>query len=880
MSISAASLRCEHLENPIGVDFTAPRLSWKLVAEKESRGTVQSAYRIQAGTMPGMADLWDTDKVDSDQSLFVPWAGPRLASRQRVWWRVKVWDGEGKSGKWSDDAFFEIGLRNAPDWRAAKWIGGPFVGGPRTSVPLPKLTRTFTPSSPVAVARLYITALGVYEANLNGKRLGDSELAPGWTDYKKRVRYQTLDVTKLLAKGENTLAVELGDGWAGGQIGWFDRGVYSERPKLLAILYLTHNDGTTTVVRTDEKWQVAYGPRLTADTLMGEHYDARLPWTTLGAATVLAAPDGISLDGQDGPTVKVTEELKPVKPPYRHGGSWIFDLGINLVGRVRLKVKGPAGTTIKLRYAEVLEKGPLAENGPIYTTNLRAAANTDYYTLSGDEKGETFETKFVFHGFRYVEVSGFPGEPDLDAITGIVLHSEAKVTGSFECSDPLVNQLQKNIDWGWRGNSVDVPTDCPQRDERLGWTGDAQVFCRTACFLRETAGFWHKWMGDLRDSQTEQGELPMVSPNPGLGVDGGPAWADAGVIVPWTVYLTYGDTKILSDNYDLMRRFVESLTSRTKDGIRSYPGFDGFAGFGDWLALDGSGKTDGGTPKDLIGTAYLAYSARLLSKIATVLGKKQDAHKYNLVFERTRTAFQKRYVTPDGLIAPMTQTCGILALHFDLLPENLRPKVLDWVVADMKGRGGKTSTGFSAASYVPHVLSAEGQLDMASTLLFQKGWPSYLYAVTMGATTIWERWDGWTPEKGFQDPGMNSFNHYAYGAVGSWLYQRVAGIDLAEDGAGYKKLVFQPQLLDGLTHAKASLDTPYGLAESAWEKKKKSVTWKVVVPPNATATAHLPLAPDQKATEGGKSLEKAVGVTVLSPGVVELASGAYEFEIK
>jgi alpha-L-rhamnosidase len=591
MSIAAYDLRCESLKDPLGCDFTAPRFSWKISGDKDARGVRQAAYRVQAGTLPGLADLWDSDKVDSDQSVFVPWGGPKLSSRQKVWWRVKVWDEDSKASKWSDDACLELGLLRPSDWRGAKWIGGPLVGGPRTTVPLPRLTRGFTLTKPVSGARLYITALGVYEAQLNGEKVGDAELSPGWTSYFSRVRYQTRDVGKLLREGDNALSVDLGDGWAVGHIGWRDRGTYTERPKLLALLLISHPDGSETVIRTDNKWQVAYGPRLAADLQMGEHHDYRLPWVSLGAASVFPTPEGLSVDAQNGPEIIKTQELRPVRAPYRQGGSWIFDLGINMVGRIRLKATGEAGTNIKIRYAEVLEKGPLATDGPIYTTNLRAAANTDYFTLKGDESGEVFEPTFTFHGFRYVEVTGYPGEPDESVLTGIVLHTECPPTGDFECSEPLVNQLQKNIDWGWRGNSLDVPTDCPQRDERLGWTGDAQVFCRTACFIRNTASFWHKWMGDMRDAQGPKGELPPFAPLINIGnnalihSDGGPAWADAGVVVPWTVYLAYGDTRILSDNYDLMKRFVEFWMATAKDSIRCYPGYEkeGWVGFGDWL---------------------------------------------------------------------------------------------------------------------------------------------------------------------------------------------------------------------------------------------------------------------------------------------------------
>jgi alpha-L-rhamnosidase len=842
-----SALRCESRENPIGIDRPRPHLSWKLVTDR--RGARQVAYRIVADS------LWDSGRVESDRSVHVPWEGPALSSSQLVTWRVTVWDETGAETT-SEPAFFEMGLLRRADWRGARWIGGPLVGGPKTPVPLPLLRRTFTIDRPVVSARLTATALGIYEAQLNGIKAGDAELAPGWTDFAKRVRYQTLDVTERIRSGENTLTAELGDGWYCGQIGWRDRGTYGDRPVFLALLVVTHDDGSETVVRTDRRWEVGYGPRLQADLLMGEHFDARIAWDGWQRARLFTPPATMALVAQNGPVVRATQELSAARDAFRAGDGWVIDLGQNLVGRVRLRVKGAAGTTIRLRYAEVLEGGPKAETGPIYTTNLRAAANTDYYTMRGDEGGEIFETRFTFHGFRYVEVSGLSEPPNADTITAIVLHSDTPKTGDFACSDPLVNQLQQNIDWGQRGNFLDIPTDCPQRDERLGWTGDAQVFVRTAAFNRDVEGFFHKWMQDMRDSQGPRGEMPPFAPNINLvHVDGGPAWADAAVICPWIIYLTYGDTAILEENYDAMKRFVDFWIATAKDSIRCYPGYDGWMGFGDWLALDGSGKTDGGTPKDLIGTAFLAYSARLFARIAAVLGKAGDATKYRRVFETTRAVFQKRYVTPDGLIAPMTQTAGIVALYFDLLPEALREKTLDWVVRDIVDRGYKTSTGFVGSSYVPHVLTSMGRADIAYRLLFQKGWPSYLYAVTQGATTIWERWDGWTAEKGFQDPGMNSFNHYAYGAVGAWLYQRVAGIDLDDTGetaagAGYKRIVLHPiPPADGsLTRAAASLESVYGRIESAWRIDDGRFVWEITVPPNTTATAIVPVGEGQSAT--------------------------------
>jgi alpha-L-rhamnosidase len=571
----------------------------------------------------------------------------------------------------------------------------------------------------------------------------------------------------------------------------------------------------------------------------------------------------------------------------------VFDFGQNLVGKLRVRVRGEAGTTLKLRYAEVLKGGPLATSGPIYTDNLRSARQQDVYTLKGDPDGETFETRFTFHGFRYVEASSLGKNPEILDITAVVLHSDIPKSGDFECSDPLVNQLQKNIDWGQRGNYVEIPTDCPQRDERLGWTGDAQVFARTAAFNRDVAGFFAKWLQDLRDAQGPNGEYPSVAPNtavvPG---DGGPAWADAGVICPWTLYLCYGDPAFLADGYDSMRRFLSYLEETSRDYIRCYDDYPHFKGFGDWLALDGGlGNVQGRTPKDLLGTAFFAHVADLLSRAAYALGKEEDGRAYRALFERVRGAFQARFVTPAGLLAANTQTACVLALHFDLLAPEHRPVAANQLVRDIRERGTKLSTGFTSSHYLTHVLTETGHLDIAYALLQQKGWPSWLYAVTQGATTIWERWDAWTPEKGFQDAGMNSFNHYAYGAVGAWLYEIVAGIDADPAHPGYKHTVFKPRPGGGLSHAKAALRSPYGPVSSAWRTLDNGDwEWEITVPANATGTAHVPCDESATVTEEGNDTppgmpaEGAEGVTYLrrenGANVYALQSGSYRFVVR
>lgn len=866
MTTATTRLRCEHLENPIGILEPNPRLSWIL---PQRQGSAQTAYRILVSSAPGgEGDLWDTGKVESDQSVLVRYAGKPVEERQRAHWRVKVWDEQQREGDWSLEAFWEMGIR-PESWKAA-WIGSQVHGGPRTSPPAPFVRKEMRLDEKPVKARLYVTALGLYEFRINGQKVGDHELAPGWTDYRKRVRFQTFDVLKNLKQGENALGAILGDGWYSGHIGWHNREFYGTRPKLLAQLELEFKDGSRQTILTDRTWRTTTGPILESDLLMGEHYDARydLPnwdmpdyddsaWTT---ATEFEKPS-CELVATMQPPIRVTETIAPVADPVVTPG-WeaseaLFDLGQNMVGRIRLKMRGKRGETVRIRYAEILD-----EKARIYVANLRGARCTDYYTFGTDGEEETFEPKFTFHGFRYVELRGFSVPPTRESVTGIVLHSDLEKIGDFECSDPLINQLQKNIDWGWRGNSLDVPTDCPQRDERLGWTGDAQVFVRTACFNRDVAAFFEKFSQDMEDGQGQNGAIPMVLPNVHPPeTDSGPAWADAVVICPWTIYLCYGDEGILRKHYPSMRRFVEFLRANSRDGIRSYRGMKGHTGFGDWLNIQAE------TPQDLIGTAFFAHSAQLLSKIASILGKKEDAAEYQRLFQQERAIFQKEFLAPSGRLCSETQTAYLLALHFDLLPNELRAPAADALAWDIQKRGNKLSTGFVGSPYLNHVLTAEGRSDLAYKLLHQTQWPSWLYAVTQGATTIWERWDGWTHDKGFQDPGMNSFNHYAYGAIGAWLYQAVAGIDLLEPG--YKRSLLAP-IPGDLQSAKAEHLTPYGSIKSAWRIEDGRFRWDFTVPANTTAEVRPPAI--------GEVIQTSEGLRPQN-GRYEAAPGDHRLEI-
>ena len=787
-------LRCEYATEPLGLGETAPRLSWEL-----SEGT-QVAYRVQAD------NGWDTGRIDGG-SVAVVYDGPPLASRQRVAWTATVWTAEGEA---SASSWFEMGLLRPEDW-TAKWVQGPLAGGPFTAAPAPLLTTHFD-LGPVARARLYVTALGLAHLTLNHQEITDAELLPGWTDYRKRVRYSVHDVTDLLKNGTNTVLATLGNGWYAGKVGWRERGFYGDRPRLLAQLEVDLPDGSRVVVGTDERWTVATSDVLADDLMDGEDRAPGRP-EPLGDARPVTPFEG-RLVAWNSPPIRPVRVLKPVS---REGD--LFDFGQNLVGRVRFRTQDGASGTVTARYAERLEDGRL------YTANYRAARSTDH--LGYDEEGpREVTTRFTFHGFQYAELKGLPEDAEVEAV---VLSSDLEPTGTFACSEPLLDQLWSNIEWGWRGNSLDVPTDCPQRDERLGWTGDAQVFVRTSMFLSDATTFWEKFSQDLADAQKPDGRIPPVAPNPGADFvnDGGPAWADAVVICPWTVYRCTGDPRILERNRDPMRRWIDWLALSAKDGIRCFEGYEDWRGFGDWL------NTEAETPHDLLGTAFYAHVAGLMGRIERALG--HDGAAYDALAAEVKGAFVREFA--DRL---ETQTANVLALHFDLLPPELRPRALDALVADIEARGDHLSTGFVGTPYLPHVLTRGGRLDVAYRLLLQRSWPSYLYPVTQGATTIWERWDGWTEEKGFQNVGMNSFNHYAYGAIGDWMASTVAGIDLNAEVPGYRRSRLAPRPGGGLMRAEASLRTGFGRLASGWTLEDGRFRWTVEVPPNTTSEATLP----------------------------------------
>ena len=892
---TVAELRCEYQKDPLGIDARAPRLGWQLRAD--ARGVVQSAYQVQvakdaAALLAGRA-LWDSGRVASAQSVHVPYGGPALESSRRYFWRVRAWDGAGRATAWSPPAWFETGLLEPADWKA-RWIEPALDEDLKTSQPAPMLRGTFAVRGRIRAARAYVTSHGLYELEINGRRVGDQLFTPGWTSYGKRLQYQTYDVTALLRPGDNAIGAMLGDGWYRGYLAWKDRrNVFGDRLALLCQLRIEYADGRVETVGTDDKWRAATGPILASDIYMGETYDARLEkpgWSAPGFADagwtpvkVLAEAPKHALVAPAGPPVRAIEEVKPVKVLRTPAGDTVFDMGQNMVGHVRLRVSGPAGTKVVLRHAEVLDKA-----GNFYTDNLRAAKQEVAYTLKGGGV-ETYEPHFSFQGFRYVAVAGWPGEPAPDALTGVVVHSDMAVTGSFETSNPLLNQLQHNIRWGQKGNFLDVPTDCPQRDERLGWTGDAQAFSRTATFNMDVAGFFTKWLADVAADQNEKGSVPHVIPNvlnrtdvsePGAaGFPGGSAaWADVATIVPWNMYLAYGDRQLLERQYPSMKAWVEYQRHEAGDSNLWTSGFH----FGDWLAFattrsDYPGATTG---KDLIASAFYAHSTDLLQQAAEVLGKKDDAAFYGALLPKIKDAFRREFVTAAGRVGENTQTAYAVALQFDLLPDEMRAEAARRLATEVKERGHLT-TGFVGTPYLCHVLSRFGYADVAYMLLNRQEYPSWLYPVKQGATTIWERWDGQKPDGTFQDVGMNSFNHYAYGAIGEWMYRVVAGLELDPAEPGYKHVLVQPTPGGGLTSAVARLATLYGETTAGWSLANGRLTVTAVVPPNTHGTVRLPAATLADVTEGGVAGAKAAGVAKAAQDgddvVVEVGSGRYEF---
>ncbi|MFC5471546.1 family 78 glycoside hydrolase catalytic domain [Cohnella suwonensis] len=880
MTLSIASCTTEYADRPLGLDVRKPRLGWKLVSGE--RGAVQSAYRVVVASSREAldrdeGDLWDSGIVASRQSVNVVYEGIALASGQECHWKVCVRDGKGRASDWSEPALWTMGLLERGDWKA-KWIGRKKEAGLEFQ-PCPYVRKAFKVRSGLRRATAYATALGLYDLRVNGERVSPP-FAPGWTDYNVRVQTQAYDLTGLLQEGGNALGAVVGDGWYAGTVGFLGRHVYGERPFFLLQLHLEYEDGSFERVCTDESWRTAKGPIVYSDMIKGEAYDARLEWEdwALPGFDDLAweTPDvrpgynGL-LTGTPEPPIRVTETLRPVSVRRTDSGTYIFDMGQNMVGWTRLRARGPRGAKVTVSHAEMLRP-----DGSLYLDNLREAVQQEHYTLRGEGE-ETYEPSFTFHGFRYVEVIGYPGEPGPDDIAGQVVHSDMPVSGKLETSNPMIDKLYANITWGQRGNFLSVPTDCPQRDERLGWTGDAQIFARTASYNMDASRFFNKYVIDMIDCQQPSGAFTDVAPDAGWirhknwntrlnwYAPDNSGWGDAGVIIPWTLYLMYGDVRVLESNYGAMVRWVEYLRSTTDGLVRP-----GYANYADWLSIGAD------TPNEVLATAYFAYGTKLLASIAGVLGKREDEAVYGELFGRIAEAFRSAFVGEDGRIFGDTQTVYVLALQFGLLTEEQRAAAVGRLVADIESRGNRLSTGFLGVGYLLPSLTDNGRLDVAYRLLLQEEFPSWMYSIKHGATTIWERWDGWTENGGFQTPSMNSFNHYSLGSVGEWMYRYMAGIEADPSAPGFERAVIRPRPGGDLKRVAAEYETPYGTVASAWSVGADgSFRLQVSVPANASAVVHVPGANPR--LSGAADGVEAFGVEAGAARFL-IGSGDYVFE--
>ncbi len=735
----------------------------------------------------------------------------------------------------------------------------------------------FTVKQPVVRATLYATALGWFDIHLNGDRVSDDYFNPGWTDYTKRIYYRAYDVTAAVRRGTNAFGAVLSDGWYSGYIGGEHRREhYGSKPRVLAQLVLEFADGSRQVVASGPDWKAFTSPITHADILQGETYDATKEiagWDTPGFRdkSWVAVDTGAELNpvvqAHPGPPVVAIKEFtaKTINEPKP--GVFVFDLGQNFAGVTRLSVRGKAGQRITIRHGERLDP-----DGTIHTANLRSAAATDVYICKG--KGtEVWSPRFTFHGFQYVQVTGLTEKPTDATLVGVALSSDTTVAGGFECSDPMLNQLHNNVYWTQRANFIDIPTDCPQRDERLGWTGDAQIYIRTATLNTDVQAFFTKWLVDLDDAQRADGQFPRVAPDKVAGNDGGPAWADAGVICPWTIYEVYGDKRQLERHYPAMRRFIEFCVGRSTPELLPPAKYHCY---GDWVSIKAE------TPDDLIYTAYFAYSTRLLARSAQALGKTEDAVKYLELFEKIKTAFNRTYVAADGRIKGDTQAAYVLALAFDLVEGETARRAADHLVADIEKHHWHLTTGFVGTKDLMLALAKIGRNDVAYRLVHNDTFPSWGFSIKNGATSIWERWDGWTPEIGFEKSGMNSFAHYSFGAVYGWMAENIGGIRNA--GLAYDRILIAPEPDDKLTFARVAYDSIHGTIRSEWKKSANQFTVNVTIPANTTATVSLPAAADGDITENGLPLDQVTGVKFLrmenGRALLAVASGSYTFAVK
>lgn len=816
-------LRTEYRVNPIGITEKHPRFSWKL--ESGERDTIQQSYHIVVTADEKI--VWET-KAESEESVLISYAGEELRDETLYQVSVAATDNHGNTAV--GEMSFETGILE-PETFQAKMITHDF---PEEETACPIFSRTFSAKGNVKKARIYATGRGVYEAYLNGERIGEDRMTPGWTSYHHRLQYQVYDITEMLRK-ENEIEIMVGNGWYKGIFGFMLMpNIYGDRVGAFAEIHLEYEDGSREVICTDESWNVRTGAVRyseiymgeTIDTTIGEAQNREQSGIRTGSVSVMEF-DKSTLTAQENEPVRITERVLAKKLIVTPKGEKLVDFGQNLTGLVELKVHGRKGQKIVIRHAEVLDK-----DGNFYPDTLRQAKSEDTYICNGEE--QVFLPHFTFHGFRYISVEGMD-DMRLDQFTACVMHSDMEKSGDFQCSNPKVNQLQSNIAWGQRSNFLDIPTDCPQRDERLGWTGDAQIFSWTASFNRNTALFFRKWMRDVAvESSLEKG-VPHVVPDI-LGQYSSSAWSDVAVIVPWVVYQTYGDKGILEENWKCMHEWVDYIKSQCGANGLWQTGFQ----YGDWLALDKEESADrtGATDKYMIANAYYLYVTDLVRQTAEVLGFAEEAEKYQKLYDTTLEAFRQEYYTSTGRIVSETQTGAILSLYFNLAREKDRERILQILKTNIENHKNHLATGFVGTPYLCHTLSENGEHELAATVFMKEDYPSWLYAVNMGATTIWERWNSIMPDGSFDVSGMNSLNHYAYGSIGDWMYRKVAGVSQLKPG--YKKFKVQPMFVKGIEEAGVTFESIYGQIESKWSCKDGKICGYVKVPVNTTAEIHLP----------------------------------------
>ena len=881
--VNIENLRCEYMTNPAGIDILNPRLSW--IIESPQRGEHQTAFQILVSQTKDQlsrneGEIWNSGKVVSDQTTQLEYRGKPLKSGSDYFWKLRVWDSKGNSSGWSKPSFWSMGLLDAKEWRA-KWIGAHDLIP--SEWPRPRyLRKSFKPDRTVRRATVYVTALGLYELRLNGQRIGDHQLAPEWTNYTKRVQYQTYDVTSLVHQGSNVLGAVLGNGWyCGGWQHWKEKlsAIYGTEPLLLAQMEIEFSDGSHETIASDESWHVTTdGPLQFAGIYEGVTYDARkdfIGWDAAGFDDLKWSPAVTPSPGSDfqvgklvgrrGESIRKTQELKPVAITEPKPGIYVFAFDQNMVGWCRFKFHGRSGETIELQHGEM--RNP---DGTVFLGNLTVVSEhriqLDRYTFRSNRE-ETFEPNFTYHGFQYVEVRGLKEKPNLESLTGIVFNSDCPEVGKFNCSDTLLSRLAENILWSQRGNYMGVPTDCPQRNERCGYTGDAQFFMRTAVYNMDVSAFFSRWLVDVcEEAQMPDGHFADHAPTFGPGDGPNIGWSDAGIICPYEIYRTYGDTRVIREHYQAMKRNLNWLTRESKDFL-----FTGRVGNGDWLS------NGGGASNEVIGSAYASFDFQLMAEMAEAIGEKHDAIDFREHGDKIARAFAKAYIDEAGHISKSSQSGYALAFTMGLVPPALIEKMRNCFMDEIKRFDWHPTTGFIGTPRLLPALHLAGLDSDAYKVLLTRSSPSWLYPVSVGATTIWERWDGWDGK--IPKGGMNSLNHYSFGAVGEYLFSMIGGI--SEDAPGYSKIRIAPVIREGLSFATTSYNSIHGKIITSWKVDRKRLVLDVTIPANTTATIFLPAKGASQVTESGKLTSDSVGVKFLrmenESAVYAVESGKYSF---